>query len=284
MKNTRRNDVLKIVAMVTMLIDHIGVLYFGNFADGSLGAQIYIIFRTVGRIAFPIFVYQLALGYRFTHDRQAYRKRLLIFGLISQIPYFFLNRNMEFGFLHFNVILLFWYITYVFETYEKLVDSIKKGRDLSTRLSHLIVLISIIILPGLLSGIIPQFYLSYGTYGILMALMFYIVGQNILKVILGFAVVTIIDWQLTVFFIYMYNILYEGAILSYSQIWRMMIDDNALVKLQGSFFQTRSFLALVFIIGLEIFKPKFKMDRRIGYYFYPTHISILEIIRAFISI
>jgi hypothetical protein len=38
----KRNDILKVIAMVTMLIDHIGYLFFPNM----------MILRTIGRIAF----------------------------------------------------------------------------------------------------------------------------------------------------------------------------------------------------------------------------------------
>ncbi len=75
-KRSTRNDTLKIIAMITMLVDHIGVLFFPGIT----------LFRTIGRIAFPIFAYQIALGYTYTHDRNKYGKRLLIFAFISQIP------------------------------------------------------------------------------------------------------------------------------------------------------------------------------------------------------
>ena len=112
MRNTSRNDILKIIAMVTMLVDHLGVLIFPELR----------ILRTIGRIAFPIFAYQLALGYRNTSDRKAYRKNLLIFGLIAQIPYLFLHVNLEPHWLVFNVILLFWFATFALAACDKARD------------------------------------------------------------------------------------------------------------------------------------------------------------------
>lgn len=50
---TYRNDTLKLFAMLTMLIDHIGYMFFPK----------YRIFRTIGGLAFPIFAYQLSVGY-----------------------------------------------------------------------------------------------------------------------------------------------------------------------------------------------------------------------------
>ena len=96
---TRRNDILKILAMLKMLIDHIGVLLLPQ----------YRVLRTIGRIAFPIFAYQISEGFRYTSDRTRYASRLLIFGLIAQIPYTWLSYDATFNPFHINVILYFLY-------------------------------------------------------------------------------------------------------------------------------------------------------------------------------
>lgn len=69
---------LKIIAIIAMTVDHIGYLYFPSIK----------ILRCIGRIAFPIFAYQLAESWNKTSDRLAYLKRLLFFGLISQPMYY----------------------------------------------------------------------------------------------------------------------------------------------------------------------------------------------------
>ena len=48
----------KLAAILLMLIDHIGLFLLNNN----------ILFRTVGRLAFPMFVYLLADGYHRTKD------------------------------------------------------------------------------------------------------------------------------------------------------------------------------------------------------------------------
>ena len=65
---------LKIIAMVTMLIDHVGAVIFPQF----------IILRIIGRIAFPIFAYELVEGYFHTSNIWRYILRLLVFGVISE--------------------------------------------------------------------------------------------------------------------------------------------------------------------------------------------------------
>ena len=66
---------LRIIACVAMLIDHIGFQY--NI----------MAFRAVGRIAFPIFAYLIGNGFRHTSNRGRYALRLAAFALISQVPF-----------------------------------------------------------------------------------------------------------------------------------------------------------------------------------------------------
>ena len=71
------NFYLKLIACICMLIDHIGYLFFPQ----------YEFLRVIGRIAFPIFSYLITEGYTHTSSIRKYSLRLLIFALISQIPY-----------------------------------------------------------------------------------------------------------------------------------------------------------------------------------------------------
>ena len=73
--------ILRIIACVAMLLDHIG------FITGNL------FLRAIGRIAFPLFVYLLCNGYRHTSCRWRYALRLAIFAVISQIPFSLLCSN-----------------------------------------------------------------------------------------------------------------------------------------------------------------------------------------------
>ena len=83
---------LKVIAVITMLIDHVAsVLLRENpvvllqIADYQL--TLYTLLRTIGRIAFPIFAFLLAEGFHYTSDRKKYGIRLLVFALISEIPW-----------------------------------------------------------------------------------------------------------------------------------------------------------------------------------------------------
>lgn len=73
---------LKITALLTMLIDHIGCVFLVERGD-----VIYKAFRAVGRISFPIICFMLVEGFIHTHSRKKYMINLLIFSIISEIPY-----------------------------------------------------------------------------------------------------------------------------------------------------------------------------------------------------
>lgn len=77
----RESDLLKYLAMVTMLIDHIGYMFFPG----------HMIWRVIGRISFPIFAWLIAAGWRRTRDWKRYAWRLFVFALLSQIPYMYFS-------------------------------------------------------------------------------------------------------------------------------------------------------------------------------------------------
>ena len=68
---------LKIIAILTMLTDHIGYVFFPDA----------IVLRLVGRIAFPIFCYTLVEGFLHTRSVKNYLIRLGIFAILSEIPF-----------------------------------------------------------------------------------------------------------------------------------------------------------------------------------------------------
>ena len=68
---------LKLIALLSMVIDHIGAVLFPD--------KLWL--RYIGRLAFPIFCFLLTEGFRHTSDIRKYSLRLLIFSLISEVPF-----------------------------------------------------------------------------------------------------------------------------------------------------------------------------------------------------
>ncbi len=72
---------IKWIAFLTMLIDHIGALFFPSV----------ILMRMIGRLSMPLYAYCIARGYRSCQKHgtfSSYLKRLLFFSIASQLPYY----------------------------------------------------------------------------------------------------------------------------------------------------------------------------------------------------
>ena len=72
---------IKCLACLFMLIDHAGVTLV------PISSPCYIYFRMMGRLAFPLFAYMLATGYRHSRDLRKYLLRLTVFALLMQAVY-----------------------------------------------------------------------------------------------------------------------------------------------------------------------------------------------------
>jgi hypothetical protein len=87
-KNLNSN-ILKTIAVISMTIDHIAWAIFPGFSMHPIA----IIMHILGRIACPIFCYFMVQGYIHTKNFKKYFSRILIFALISHIPYVLTSFN-----------------------------------------------------------------------------------------------------------------------------------------------------------------------------------------------
>lgn len=84
---------LRVLALGLMTLDHVGAVFFPQM----------LWMRAVGRLAFPIFAFQTVEGYHHTHDISRYALRLLVCGLLSEIPFDLMTQGVWVSPYHQNV-------------------------------------------------------------------------------------------------------------------------------------------------------------------------------------
>jgi hypothetical protein len=126
-----------------MTVDHVGVVFFPEV----------MIFRIIGRLAFPLFAYLLVLGLRSTRNMWTYFNRLLFFALVSQVPYALVNSIEPWVKLNiFTTLILGMIMIYLIER---------------NNLAFVIPLAASVALP-----------VDYGVYGTTTVLLFYLFGKD----------------------------------------------------------------------------------------------------------
>lgn len=91
--------VLKLIAVITMLLDHVASSCFQPWGISRIriesldwlrdGMTLYWLARLIGRIAFPIYCFLIVEGVAHTRNWKKYAVRLGILALISEIPFDF---------------------------------------------------------------------------------------------------------------------------------------------------------------------------------------------------
>lgn len=76
---------LKVIAMISMVIDHVALYLMDD------STVLYETMRCIGRIAFPVFAFLIAVGFIHTRSRYRYFFTLLGFAVISEMPWYLLN-------------------------------------------------------------------------------------------------------------------------------------------------------------------------------------------------
>lgn len=105
-------NVLKIIAAISMLIDHVGYMLFPE----------YKILRIIGRISFPIFAFMIAEGCNYTKNKLRYFIVILSLATVYQIVYFIYDKSIDMGiFVTFSLSIL---IIYSFQNFKQNLFSI----------------------------------------------------------------------------------------------------------------------------------------------------------------
>ncbi len=88
-KKCMSSNVLKIIAIISMTLDHLAWAIFPSFSVHPLA----IIMHILGRIACPIFCFFMVQGYLHTRNFKKYFTRIIVFAILSHIPYVLTSFN-----------------------------------------------------------------------------------------------------------------------------------------------------------------------------------------------
>ena len=77
-------NALKLIAALSMTIDHAGLLLFPQ----------YPVLRILGRLAFPIFAFMIAEGCKYTHSRRRYFGNIFALAVLCQIVYYLADGSL----------------------------------------------------------------------------------------------------------------------------------------------------------------------------------------------
>lgn len=168
------SNVLKTIAIIAMVIDHIGV-YFLPFLPNI----IYVICRTIGRIAMPIFAYLIVQGFFHTKDYKKYVLRLGILAVITQISItllmvinkIYVPEYIYAKYIYTNGNVLFTYIIGLILIKIIHEDILIKKWDYQKNMSLKIILVFLVLIATIF---IP---LDYGIEAVIMILLMYFVEK-----------------------------------------------------------------------------------------------------------
>ena len=244
MENNRKFEItslsLHILAMGFMLCDHL----WGTIVPGHDWLT------CIGRIAFPIYAFLLVEGYFHTKNLKKYVSRLLIFAILSEIPFNLAIGGRLFYPIHQNVIWSF-LISLGLLCWNRKVQGSKLWKRV------LVAMASILL--GSLAGLLTM--VDYYHAGILTVLAFYFFrGKK--------------WWQ------------YAGQLLC---LWYINVEilgafGYELSLLGHDFFLTRQGLALLALIPIWLYRGRqghhSKTFQYACYAFYPLHLLILGVIKV----
>lgn len=170
---------LKIIAIITMVCDHLGDALFSVVSPLNF----------IGRMAFPIFAFQISEGYIHTKNIKRYLLRIFVFAIISQIP-FYLFIHKFFGESGLNIFFtLFLGLTSIL-----LYDKIKKKVKSKNKIINVLA-----ILPAIILSIIGQLLdVDYGWWGVILIFVFFVFKDNKIKTVIAFLILCIIKYSIEI--------------------------------------------------------------------------------------
>ncbi len=228
--------VLKVIALISMACDHSSYIIFEHFS----------FLNYIGRIAFPIFAFQISEGYTHTRDLKKYFLRLFVFAIISQLPFFLFtsifssNHNLN---IFFTLFLGLSAIT-IFDKLNKL--------EYKSKYMHYLYNSIGVVSAILFSALASILHCDYGYYGVAIIFIFYLFKEHKLLMNTAFILCT--------FLYYLKYVLYS----SISDIYLCII-----------------IFTCVPLLFINLYNNKKGKDTKYFLYlFYPLHLLALWVIHC----
>ena len=115
-------DTIKYIAMAAMLLNHIGTIFL------TPGTFLYELFLDIGYFTAPVMCYFLVEGYRLTHSRKLYGRRLFVFAVLSELPFCLaFSHGAEVYFVAMNMIFTLFLCFLLLEVLEKEPKGFSRG-------------------------------------------------------------------------------------------------------------------------------------------------------------
>lgn len=166
---------LKLIAMITMTVDHVGMVFFPT----------QVIFRIIGRLAYPIFAWMIAEGCRYTKSRPRYLGLMASMAALYQTVYFVVA-----GSLYQCILVTFSLsICLIFLT-GKAMETKKFTAWLAVCGGICAVFFLTEVLPATVPG--TDFSVDYGFWGVMLPVLIYLGRSKWQKLCLGAAALLIL--------------------------------------------------------------------------------------------
>lgn len=257
------SSTLHIAAMLLMLCDHLCLTVMGNF----------IWLHYIGRIAFPIFAFMLAEGFRRTGSIKKYMLRLLIFAVISEIPFNMMLGGTLIYPVQQNVLWTF----IISILCMLLTEQPKKIKNPFGRYSVFAVTALTALILGFIAGSFTM--VDYFGGGVVMVLVFHLFyGDEILSFKVNYRK----EWMRT-------TVIWVNRILQLVLVWNVCSEMIGGLCTNISVFG-REYEVVVECFGILALIPvwlyngekgiRSKKFRYLCYAFYPAHIAVLVALRA----
>lgn len=214
-----------------MTLDHVGYMFFPES----------IMFRLLGRLAFPIFAYCIYEGYQKTSNFNKYIKRLIVMAFISQIPFSLVTQSSQLN-IFFTLLIGLSLI------------------EISDTEGFYGLLPSVVLLVALLN-FVPSFDIDYSWFGVILPVVFFLNKNSSLKqflfvsILVGVYLYQTLGMTTSMGLFYLFTIIGVAISVFRHKLIEIKYDKNNLI--------------------MSVIRNK-KM-----YYYYPIHLMLIWIVSLF---